>query len=74
MTASGNTLWAWQVQEPSGSWSMVGAFIPAMHTHSPLIHRNERMVRSWKNLAERHAKRTGQPLRLVRLEVVETLE
>ena len=65
----GDTLYAWQVQEPDGKWSLVGALIPSLGTHSPLIHRSLDIVRdNFGPLAREHADRTGQRLRLARFD------
>ena len=65
----GDELWAWQVQEPSGGWSLVGAMIGDPDTgegmHTPLIHRNQEVVEKFMEpLARSHAEATGQKLRL----------
>lgn len=71
----GDQLYAWQVQESDGRWSMVGAVLPNMTWgHVPLIHRDLGVVRRMRELAENHAEQTGQPLRLVKFEITETLE
>jgi hypothetical protein len=69
--SEGNTLWAWQVQEPDGQWSMVGALMIApliedtgTSTHMPLIHRKREVVMMMEEMAKGHARATGQPLRL----------
>ena len=67
MTDDGSTLWAWQVQEPEGNWSMVGTMIGNMH--SPLIHRKRDVAMLMAGLAKSHAKTTGQPLRLAEFEL-----
>ena len=59
---TGDTLWAWQVQEPDGKWSMVGALVG--DTHMPLIHRNRDVMDQTALLAKNHAEQTGQKLRL----------
>jgi hypothetical protein len=71
---NGDALYAWQVQEYDGRWSMVGALIPETGTHSPLIHRELMIVRRMEGLARAHAEGTGQPLRLVKFTVTEVLE
>jgi hypothetical protein len=72
--SDGCTLYAWQVQEASGAWSMVGALIPETFEHSPLIHRNLIIVRRWEGLAHKHAEATNQPLRLARFTLAEVIE
>lgn len=82
MTATdGNELYAWQVQEAdTGEWSMVGAMIPDFSTdpptrmHTPLIQRKRDVAELMRPLAESHAARTDQPLRLARFTVTEVLE
>jgi hypothetical protein len=76
----GDELFAWQVQEPDGRWSLVGAMVgPDLATgltvHTPLIHRNKDLVaQDMKRMAESHARGTGQPLRLVRFSIAEVLQ
>jgi hypothetical protein len=70
----GNTIYAWQVQEPDGRWSMVGALIPELGTHSPLVHRDLLLMRRLEGTARGHAEATGQPLRLARFDLAELLE
>jgi hypothetical protein len=69
----GDELWAWQVQETDGSWSMVGMILPDMSEgkagqvgqHTPMIHRKKALVdQVMRPYAEHHARATGQPLRL----------
>jgi hypothetical protein len=72
---SGDELYAWQVQERDGRWSMVGALIPATGTHSPLVARSFRIAQHFEPLAREHAVKTGQKLRLAKfilMEVVKT--
>jgi hypothetical protein len=64
--ADGSTLYAWQVQEPDGRWSMVGALVPELGTHTPLVHRKMAVVRRFEQLAREHAVRTNQKLRLAK--------
>lgn len=71
---SGDALYAWQVQEPDGQWSMVGALIPGIGEHTPLIHRDLLLIRRLEGLARKHAEQTGQPLRLARFALTEVLE
>jgi hypothetical protein len=74
--SEGDTLWAWQVQEPDGKWSMVGALLPeplagmGTSTHTPLIHRKHEVVIMMADLAKGHARVTGQPLRLAEFALV----
>ena len=74
----GNELYVWQAQEASGEWSMIGVVIPdpvsGIPLHTPLIHRKRDVVLEMRELAERHAIATGQPLRLARLTLTEVLE
>lgn len=74
----GDELWAWQVQEPDGKWSMVGALLPdglggARNTHAPLIHRRLDVVQMMRDMAEGHARATGQPLRLAHFKLTEVV-
>jgi hypothetical protein len=67
--SEGDTLWAWQVQEPDGKWSMVGAMMPSPvpglpDTHTPLVHRKREVAMMMAQLAAAHSTQTGQPLRL----------
>jgi hypothetical protein len=73
MTA-GDSLYAWQVQESDGRWSMVGALVPQTGTHQPLIHRRLDIVERFGPLARAHAEGTGQPLRLARFDLTEVLQ
>jgi hypothetical protein len=81
VSGDGNELYAWQVQEPDGRWSMVGAMIPPTNdlglpsgAHLPLIHRSLKVVDLMRPFAEAHAAQTGQPLRLARFSLAEVLE
>jgi hypothetical protein len=69
----GDTLYAWQVEEPDGRWSMVGALIPETGINTPLIHRSYQIIKSFEQLARNHAERTSQPLRLARFVLEEVL-
>jgi hypothetical protein len=71
---TGDHLYAWQVQEPDGRWSMVGAMVVAVGTHMPLIHRDYDVVMQFKDYALSHASMTGQKLRLARFALAEVLE
>lgn len=77
----GNEIYVWQVQEPTGDWSMVGAMIPPdagpglpTAVHTVLIHRDRTVAEQLRPLAQMHAADTGQPLRLARFTVTEVLE
>lgn len=70
----GSSLYAWQVEEPDGRWSMVGASIGAMGSQVPLIHRDLDFVKQLRPLATAHAEATEQPLRLVHFRLVEVIE
>jgi hypothetical protein len=72
----GDSIYAWQVQEPDGKWSIVAASVPSLGNETwPLIHRDMAFVKHrLKPLAEQHAQLTGQPLRLARFNLVEVLD
>lgn len=74
MDADGSDLYAWQVQEPDGRWSMVGAFIPGVGDHAPLIHRDLLIVRRLEGYARAHSTATGQTLRLAKFTLAEVLD
>jgi hypothetical protein len=59
----GTQLYAWQVQESDGRWSMIGVMLDGNHT--PLIHRDPQLIEAMRPLAEQHAAQSGQPLRLM---------
>lgn len=59
----GNSIYAWQVREPDGRWSMIGMMIDGNHT--PLIHRDPELIDAMKPLAVAHAAQMGAPLRLM---------
>lgn len=59
----GNQIYAWQVQEPDGRWSMIGVMVQGKH--SPLIHRDPDLIEAMKPLAVEHAAKMGAPLRLM---------
>jgi hypothetical protein len=71
---SGDTLYGWQVQEPDGRWSLVGALITETMTHAPLIHRDLGIARRLGGHARAHAEATGQKLRLGKFVLAEVLE
>lgn len=69
----GDELFAWQVQEPDGRWSMVAAGIDS-DAQMPLIHRSLEIMERLRPFAELHAKMTDQPLRLAKFELATVLE
>lgn len=73
MTDVGDNLYAWQVQEPDGQWSMVMSMVPGVG-QAVLIHRRLDIMGQMRPLAEGHSQATGQPLRLVRFTLAEVLE
>lgn len=67
---TGDNLYAWQVQEPDGRWSMVAVSLrDDMSSAMPLIHRDLQFILRTAEYAERHAGATGQPLRLAHFEL-----
>jgi hypothetical protein len=73
-SGDGDALYAWQVQEPDGRWSMVGALVAEFGSHTPLVHRSLDIILQLANYAKSHAATTGQPLRLARFTLDKTLE
>jgi hypothetical protein len=73
VTTMGDELWAWQVEEQPDVWSLVGAYLPALGSHSPLIHRNRDIAQKMEPLARSHAEQTGQPLRLAHFTLAEVV-
>ena len=69
----GDELFAWQVQEPDGRWSMVAAGIDS-DTQMPLIHRSLDIMERFRPIAELHARTTNQPLRLAKFSLATVLE
>lgn len=70
---SGDILYAWQVQEPTGDWSTVAVGMSGLMM--PLIHRDlDFAMRKLKSLAQAHAKATGQPLRLAQFNLAAVME
>jgi hypothetical protein len=67
-------LYAWQVQEPDGQWSMVGALVPETGSHMPLVHRSLQVIEHLRPLATDHAAATRQKLRLARYGLAQVLE
>jgi hypothetical protein len=70
---TGDTLWAWQVQEPDDQWSLILTLIPGVGS-AVLVHRRLDIIGKMRPLAEGHSKATGQPLRLARFALAEVLE
>lgn len=56
----GETLWAWVTREPDGNVSQVGAWLPELGAHAPLIHRNREVIERFRPLAVAHGAGTGQ--------------
>lgn len=73
MSDVGDDLWGWQVEEQPDVWSLVGAYLPALGSHSPLIHRSRDIVEMMEPLARNHAEQTGQPLRLAHFTLTEVV-
>lgn len=72
---NGDDLYAWQVQEPDGRWSLVGVHIPGLGDGtSPLIARNLDSIMKAKWLAVNHAKETNQGLRLAHFTLAEVVD
>lgn len=78
MSANGDELWAWQVEEKPDMWSMVGALLPdplgsGALTHTPLLGRDRDIVENKMGpFARRHAESTGQALRLAHFKLTAT--
>jgi len=70
---TGNELYAWQVLEPGGDWSIVAAGLSADHQW-PLIHRSHEIIQELKPFAVTHATATKQQLRLARFTLSDVLE
>lgn len=70
----GSSLYAWQVEEPDGRWSMVAASIGPMGSQAPLIHRSLDIIEKFRPLAEAHAEATEQPLRLAHFRLDKVIE
>jgi hypothetical protein len=73
--SDGDSLYAWQVQEPDGRWSMVAAGF-SVDVQMPLIHRSLEFIQSdtIRALAEAHADVTSQPLRLAHFTLSDVVE
>jgi hypothetical protein len=68
--AKGDTLYAWQEQEPDGSWGTIAAVIPGIG-QGPLVMRDSVSIARVRPLAELHAQRTGHPVRCARFDLAE---
>lgn len=80
--AEGDTLWAWQSQEPDGRWSLIAMFgttdpelamfgtpeeiIARAGEMQVLVHRKRRVIEAQRHHALSHHRRFGQPIRLAR--------
>lgn len=69
---SGDVLWAWQEQEPDGSWGIIAALIPGLGGASPLVLRSHDQIVRLSALAQAHARTTGRPVRLAKFGLHET--
>jgi len=69
--ATGDDLYAWQVQEPDGRWSMVAAIVG--ESAIPLIHRSQEIMSACKPLATKHAEALGQRLRFAHFTLEEVI-
>lgn len=67
----GDELYAWQVREPDGRWSLISALISG--NHMPLIHRELQVVYGLMPIAKAHARAMGQRLRLAHFILSEVL-
>jgi hypothetical protein len=56
----GKALWAWMTQMADGSVSLVGAYLPSISTHMPLVSRSRDITERLRPLAKEHAKITNQ--------------
>lgn len=74
MTDNGDTLYAWQVQEPDGSWSIIGAIVPGLNDMvMPLVGRSHALMGKVAPIAIDHARITGQRLRFAEFGLDEVL-
>lgn len=69
----GDELYAWQVQEPDGRWSMIGTQLAGSEMYLPMIHRDLQVIQNMTTLAKNHARQTGQRLRLAHFALSEVL-
>jgi hypothetical protein len=78
---SGDVLWAWQSQQPDGSWSIIAVFAATvreaqesspqeLRAHNPelqvLVHRDRKAALQMASWARAHQRRFGQPIRFAR--------
>jgi hypothetical protein len=59
-------LWAWLTFE-EGAWGIVAGMMPGIPTVMPLMHRDRDIAERFKPLADAHAKKSGNPVRLAHL-------
>ncbi|WP_028058308.1 hypothetical protein [Candidatus Solirubrobacter pratensis] len=85
MAELGDTLWAWQSQQPDGSWSVVSVVLaraeeiagmtPERSQDFPravvLVHRIREAMLDQMPYALAHLHKYGQPIRLARFELAE---
>lgn len=62
----GDTLYAWQEQEDSGSWGIIAALMPGSGLVSPMVIRSLPVAHALQPLAEAHGEASGHPIRLGR--------
>jgi hypothetical protein len=68
-------LWAWVTRYPDGSVGLIGAMVPALGTHTPLITRTEAIARTiFAPIARSHGKAAGQEVWLRRYTVAEDID
>lgn len=61
----GDTLYAWQEQEPDGKWGIIAVVVPQVAPLPiPLVTRHKGISDMWEPLARSHCKESGNAIRL----------
>lgn len=68
--SDGDTLYAWQEQEPDGKWGIIAAIVPVLSSQPvPLVFRGLPVAHKVRALAQAHGQASGHPVRLARFDL-----
>jgi len=70
----GERLFAWVTEEPNGNVSVVGAYVPQLGGHLPMIGRSLDHIMALQEFARAHKQNTGQRVWLREYKMVDNTE